>query len=178
MTTEIYDDGVERPAHSKLGASSAERWMNCPGSTALIDAFAMPESDEPDYRREGIAGHEAAADCLARDIDTWEIVGRTYYNTEITPEMAYAVQQYLDRVRPSIDRERGFHGQQFFIEAMLAAPERAALASRVTVAKTLVPATMATCRPLIAKRYITPSRVKALRWGSSSPADLPRKRPT
>lgn len=123
MTTEIYDDGVERAAHSKLGASSAERWMNCPGSAALIDAFAMPETDEPDYRREGIAGHEAAADCLARDIDTWEIVGRTYYNTEITPEMADAVQQYLDRVRPSIDRERGFHGQQFFIEAMLAAPE-------------------------------------------------------
>ena len=118
-----YDDGVDRAAHSSKGASSAERWMNCSGSSALIAAFDLPETDEPSYRREGIAMHEAAADCLARDIDTWEIVGETYYNTVIDPPMASAIQDYLDRVRPSIDRERGFHGQQFFIEAKLAAPE-------------------------------------------------------
>ena len=120
---ELYDDGVERAAHSVKGASGAERWMNCVGSSALIAGFEMPQTDEPDYRREGIAGHEAAADCLARDIDTWEIAGDTYYNTVIDPAMAEAIQVYLDRVRPSIDRGRGFHGEQFFIEAKLAAPE-------------------------------------------------------
>lgn len=109
--------------HSIKGASGAERWMNCTGSTALIQALDLPPTDEPDYRREGIAGHEAAADCLARDIDTWEIVGETYYNTEIDKSMAEAIQMYLDRVRPSIDRERGYHGTQFFIEAKLAAPD-------------------------------------------------------
>lgn len=119
----IYDDGVERAAHSSKGASSAERWMNCPGSSALIAAFELPETDEPSYRREGTAMHEAAADCLARDIDTWEIVGETYYETVMTPEMCDAIQVYLDRVRPSIDRKNGFHGQQFFIEAKLAAPD-------------------------------------------------------
>lgn len=118
-----YDDGVDRAAHSSKGASSAERWMNCSGSSALIAAFDLPETDEPSYRREGTAMHEAAADCLARDIDTWEIVGETYYNTEITADMASAIQEYLDRVRPSIDRKTGFHGQQFFIEAKLAAPD-------------------------------------------------------
>lgn len=124
--TEIYDDGVERAAHSSKGASSAERWMNCPGSSALIAAFDLPETDEPSYRREGTAMHEAAADCLARDIDTWEIVGETYYDTVMTPEMCDAIQVYLDRVRPSIGggpKNGRFHGEQFFIEAKLAAPD-------------------------------------------------------
>jgi hypothetical protein len=97
--------------------------MNCPGSSALIAAFELPETDEPSYRREGTAIHEAAADCLMRDIDAWEIVGETYYNTVMDGPMCDAIQMYLDRVRPSIDREKGFHGQQFFIEAKLAAPD-------------------------------------------------------
>lgn len=124
MTQEMveYADGVKRPEHSNLGASSAERWMNCPGSIALIEGLELPPSDEQDYRREGVAGHEAAADCLARDIDTWEIVGETYHNTVIDASMAEAIQMYLDRVRPSIDRGQ-YHGQQFFIEAKLAAPD-------------------------------------------------------
>lgn len=120
---EIYDDGVERAAHSVKGASSAERWMNCSGSSALIAALELPQTDEPDYRREGIAGHEAGADCLARDIDTWEITGDTYHETVIDAPMASAIQDYLDRVRPSIDRKKGYHREQFFIEAKLAAPE-------------------------------------------------------
>lgn len=123
MEQEVYDDGVTRDAHSNKGASSAERWMNCPGSSALIEAFDLPQTDEPDYQREGIAQHEAAADCLARDIDTWEIVGETYHNTVMDGPMCDAIQMYLDRVRPSIDREKGFHGEQFFIEAKLAAPD-------------------------------------------------------
>lgn len=130
MTDELitFDDGVERPAHSKRGASSAERWMNCPGSVALVAEFALPDTDEPDYRREGTAMHEAAADCLARDIETWEIIGEKYHDTEMTPEMCDAIQVYLDRVRESIARDAsgkptGYHGQTFFIEARLAAPD-------------------------------------------------------
>lgn len=118
-----YQDGKTRPAHSRLGASGAERWMNCPGSSALIAAAEMPVTDEPDFQREGIAGHEAAAECLLRDIDAWEIVGETFHNTEIDGDMAEAIQVYLDAVRPCIDRENGFHRQQFFVEAKLAAPD-------------------------------------------------------
>lgn len=122
MTTETYDDGVERAAHSNKGASGAERWMNCEGSTAIIEAMDLPESDEADYTREGLAGHEAGADCLARGIDTWEVAGETYHNTVIDPDMATAVQEYLDRVRPSIPAD-GFHTRDFFVEAKLAAPD-------------------------------------------------------
>lgn len=116
----------ENTAHSALGASSAERWMNCPGSTALIEAFQLPETDEPEYRKQGVAGHAAAADCLARDIDAWEIVGDTYEDYTITAEMGEAIQMYLDRVRPSIGggpAKGRYHGEQFFIEAKLAAPD-------------------------------------------------------
>lgn len=117
---------AEEEKHSKLGASSAERWLNCPGSTALIQAFELPETDEPEYRKQGVAGHAAAADCLARDIDSWEIVGDKYEDYEISPEMADAVQVYLDRVRPSIGNGPAggrYSGKDFFIEAKLAAPD-------------------------------------------------------
>lgn len=35
----------QRPAHSPLGASSAERWMNCPGSVALLKDLKMETTD-------------------------------------------------------------------------------------------------------------------------------------
>lgn len=117
-----YQDGVTRPAHSSKGASGAERWMNCVGSSALIAAAEMPQTDEPDYQREGIAGHEAAAECLLRDIDAWEIVGETFHNTEIDGPMAEAIQVYLDAVRPLIEKPY-HHKGQFFVEAKLAAPD-------------------------------------------------------
>lgn len=119
-----YADGVTRPAHSVKGASSAERWMNCPGSSALIEEFGIPEvTDEPSYREEGIAMHEGAAHCLAADIDAWEIVGDTFGKVALTEAMCDGIQVYLDRVRPGIDRQRGFINQQFFIEAKLSAPD-------------------------------------------------------
>lgn len=123
-----YADGQMRPAHSSKGASSAERWMNCPGSSALIAAMELPPTDEQSYRAEGTVMHTVAADLLARDEDAWMLAGDemvTESGTKVifTSAMADAVQMYLDRVRTSIDRERGFHGEQFFIEAKLAAPD-------------------------------------------------------
>lgn len=88
-----------RPAHSPLGASSAERWMNCPGSIALLKALTLPETDEPDWTREGIAMHEAAAHCLEQKLDTWEITGQTFHDTVVDEEMAQQIQVYLDTVR-------------------------------------------------------------------------------
>lgn len=88
-----------RPVHSPLGASSAERWMNCPGSNVLLQTLSLPESDEPDYRREGTAMHLAAAHCLENDLDTWEITGQTWNKTVLNDEMARHVQTYLDVVR-------------------------------------------------------------------------------
>lgn len=86
--------------HSPLGASSAERWMNCPGSVTMIKELELPETDEPSYRAEGTAMHEAAAWALNNGGEAWEIAGMEFYGQVITPEMAEGVGVYLDYVRP------------------------------------------------------------------------------
>src|SRR6478609_1680674 len=88
------------PEHSPLGASSAERWMNCPGSVTLIQALrSSPDYEEadPDYRRDGTQAHALAAHCLEGDIDCWEVDQAQF--PELTAEMMNAVQEYLDYVR-------------------------------------------------------------------------------
>lgn len=90
--------------HSPLGASSAERWQACPGSVALVQKVSpVVPTEEPEWTREGLAMHDAGARCLTEGLDTWEIVGETFHNTELTQAMAEAVQVYLDFVRPIKD---------------------------------------------------------------------------
>ena len=92
---------LERPAHSPLGASGAERWMNCPGSVALLQHIGEDLSDEPDYRREGTAMHEAAAHALEQGegLDAWELVGMEFNGIAMTPELCDPIQTYLDYCR-------------------------------------------------------------------------------
>ncbi len=89
-------DGFTLPEHSPLGASSAERWMRCSGSVALIQALGPIEADEPDYRRDGTQAHALAAHCLNANCDAWEAMGEF---DAISAEMADAVQVYLNYVR-------------------------------------------------------------------------------
>lgn len=94
-----------RPAHSPLGASSAERWMNCPGSVALIKELDLTETtDEPDYRTQGTAAHEAIAKCLTEGLDAWEVIGWVTSNgITVDVEITDAIQVFLDTVRPSFN---------------------------------------------------------------------------
>ena len=89
----------QRPAHSPLGASGAERWMNCLGSVALLRELKLPETDEPDYRSEGTTAHGAAYACLVDDLDGWEVLNQKFGKHEVTPEMSDAIQMYLDECR-------------------------------------------------------------------------------
>lgn len=108
-----------KPEHSPLGASSAERWMSCPGSVSLLKELKLPETDEPDYRREGTAMHHAASHCLEYEKDTWEITGATFYDTVIDEEMAQHIQTYLDWVRGKMRTEEYV---QHWVEFALAHP--------------------------------------------------------
>ena len=90
---------MERPAHSPLGASGAERWMNCAGSAALLAMLGEDLSDEPDYLREGVAGHEGAAVALTNGLDAWELVGMEFNQTPMAPELCDPIQIYLDYCR-------------------------------------------------------------------------------
>lgn len=94
------------PEHSRLGASSAERWMNCPGSNVLLNTLDLPQSDESEYARDGTAAHEAAAHCLRGNLDSWEIVGMEFHGVKVDAVMADAVQDYMDNIR-SIREDHG-----------------------------------------------------------------------
>lgn len=102
--------------HATLGASSAHRWMNCPGSIRLSEGIADVSSS---YAEEGTAAHHLAERCLkskedaAKYLENWIRVtpeecfiqlgkagnGSEY---EITEEMCEAVQLYLDTIRSDI----------------------------------------------------------------------------
>jgi hypothetical protein len=90
---------MTEPEHSNLGGSGAERWMNCPGSGVILKRLQLPQSDEQDYRRDGVAAHEAASDCLLRSLDTWEIIGQTYHGVVVDEAMARHIQTYIDDCR-------------------------------------------------------------------------------
>lgn len=95
----------QRPAHSPLGASSAERWMACPGSVSLIKELKLEETDEPEYRGLGIAAHEAGAHCLKNGLDAWEVIGEKFHGFEVDFAMATAIQVYIDTARSYIEQE-------------------------------------------------------------------------
>lgn len=112
MSTEV------RPAHSPLGASSAERWMNCPGSVTLIKNLDLPQSDAPDYQTNGTAAHAALEDCMRNGMDAWEVVGQEYNGVKIDAEIADAIQVFIDTVR-----EQQTHGTLTHIEFGIDAPD-------------------------------------------------------
>lgn len=85
-----------QPEHSALGASSAERWMNCPGSVALIKSLGPAGHEDSEYAAEGTMAHALAAHCLNKGLDAWEALGEF---PGATQEMSSAVQTYLDYVR-------------------------------------------------------------------------------
>lgn len=74
---------VEEPEHSPKGASSAERWMHCPGSSVLLSKLKLPQTEEKDYQGLGTGAHEASAHCLQNGCDSWEIVGQSFHGFEV-----------------------------------------------------------------------------------------------
>lgn len=91
--------------HSQLGASSAKRWLNCPGSVALCATVPQQSST---YANEGSAAHYVAEKCLREGKDAKHMRGRMItiedpvkgiVRVECTDEMVEAVQVYLDVVR-------------------------------------------------------------------------------
>ena len=93
-------------AHSAVGASSAERWMACPGSVNLIRELVATDrsSTESD---EGDAAHDAAQHCILGNTDAWEMIGETFAGVEVDREMADGIQLYLNTVRPIMKAAMG-----------------------------------------------------------------------
>ena len=89
--------------HSPLGFSGAERYMNCPGSVALIASLGPGEGEgDPEYRVAGTAAHAAWAWCLKDGKDAWEATEQEWEGYTLTAEDLAAGQVYLDDARARI----------------------------------------------------------------------------
>lgn len=83
-------------AHSPWGASSANRWMNCPGSVGLIEK--APEPTESKYASEGTCAHELAEETLLGSGKASDYIGNVYQGHTVDEEMAEHVQTYVDYI--------------------------------------------------------------------------------
>jgi hypothetical protein len=86
--------------HSPVGASSAERWMSCPGSIQL--SKSAPPSYSSIYARQGTAAHEVLELCFP-DKDPMEFIGREMENGHvIIDEDAEAVRSAIESIKEHI----------------------------------------------------------------------------
>ena len=83
-------------AHSKLGASSTKRWMNCPGSIRMNEGIPNRDSDAAN---EGTMAHEMLEHCLNKEIDALDLEGEKFKGTEVPNDMIPAVQEALRHIR-------------------------------------------------------------------------------
>jgi len=84
-------------AHAMLGASSAHRWMQCPGSVAMCKS--LPDGGRgSSYATEGTKAHTLAELCLNRNMDAVDLPDSPEW-AEYPQEMRGYVQQYIDQVR-------------------------------------------------------------------------------
>lgn len=109
--------------HSSLGASSAYRWMQCPGSIRLSAGI---ESTSSVYAMEGTAAHSLAETCLRKNQAAKDYAGRIIRvldhgasilqvgavaseerDFEVSEDMIDAVGLYLDVVRADLEATQG-----------------------------------------------------------------------
>lgn len=93
--------------HSKLGASSANRWLNCPGSVQLSET--IPPQPSSAYALEGTAAHKLAEICLIQGKNPKDLIGEPIrLNDEakkiedlyvVSEDMAEAVEVYVNYIR-------------------------------------------------------------------------------
>lgn len=86
-------------AHSALGPSSADRWLNCPGSVALTRDVPDPGSD---HAREGtVAHHLTEVTRLEPGSSPWQFIDQTIDGVLVTREMVECVEAFCDYVEES-----------------------------------------------------------------------------
>lgn len=91
----------DREVHSLIGASSAERWLHCPGSVRLYKQ--LPERESTEYAATGTVAHSLCEECLTGDRDPVVYLGQVReqdgFKVEVTEQMVQAVALYVGYVR-------------------------------------------------------------------------------
>lgn len=87
---------LEAGSHAKLSASSADRWMTCPGSVALSEGVPNVASR---FAAEGTAAHYIAAQCLENGLRPMEFCGESVmvdgFHIILDEELLAAVEDYV-----------------------------------------------------------------------------------
>lgn len=93
-------------AHSDIGASSAHRWMNCPGSVRLYTRLAERRATE--YAATGTVAHSLCEECLTQGREPSDFLGQVReadgFRVPVTEAMVSAVAVYVGRIR--LDKHR------------------------------------------------------------------------
>lgn len=92
--------------HSQVGASTCERWWNCPGSNALIATLPTPTTTS--YAAEGTAAHSVCENVLKNKVmyhaqwDATAMIGEVIevddLKFKVTDEMANAANVYVNTI--------------------------------------------------------------------------------
>lgn len=83
-------------SHAILGPSSADRWLNCPGSVALTRD--LPDEDSP-YAKEGSAAHEVLEAARRGTRSLLAMLGtKTSNGVTVTQDMLDAAQYFMDHL--------------------------------------------------------------------------------
>ena len=104
-------------AHARLGPSSAEAWMTCPGYPNAVEGLHDPTSE---YAAEGTAAHAIADDCLFMGLDAADMIG-SFLTIEEKDENDNVVQSFrfewteedAEQLQYGLDEIRAFEGEFF-----------------------------------------------------------------
>lgn len=100
---------IKEKIHSHLGASSAKRWLNCPGSIRIAAGLPRIESA---FALEGTAAHELSELVFESQKEKFNTTAYTFQGqkikgVEVTLEMATHVQGYVDYVKNLHEKTKG-----------------------------------------------------------------------
>lgn len=94
-------------AHSDIGPSSADRWMNCPGSVRLSAGLPNPTGEAA---AQGIVAHDLAYKLVSgklEDEDLLAMMGKTVvcegHEVEIDEDMVDGIMLYRDTIAEDVD---------------------------------------------------------------------------
>jgi hypothetical protein len=98
-------------AHSTLGASSAKRWLTCPGSIRMLKDIPSRTSS---YAEEGTMAHELLEMCLLKEVDAKAFRDLKIKGKSIPKDMIDAVQMALDHILSHINDDTDLSVEEEF----------------------------------------------------------------
>ena len=98
----------DNKSHSPIGASSAARWFECPGSVAL--SRQAPPQESSKHAEQGTAAHTVLEECFDTNNNPWQYEGMEYEGGELDERDIQAVVDAIDWLDEKVADIRAKHG--------------------------------------------------------------------